>query len=497
MLRRITRQFRMAGLVMSLAITSVGLSSLPVRAAEPVSISIADAADDRSQFGFASDYSVVEALLSEPAAQIIWDYGFPITTSEQQDLLRRSSFVDYMDREVLPSVRRSPAYGGVWIDQRNGGVMVIGLVGSDRDLVQNVRALIPDDTPGVRFVDVTSSAADLTNALTRLSQMDAARLGFVAQAAGVRFRTNSIVIQVEKDAYPHAKERADGVSRYLGVSVDIELTSSIRDLEQSACTSRGRCYGPFRLGDRIYWPEANSSASNANYCGMSFHVVDPSDGPNDKTFLTAGHCVYTFPGGTPDKAGPWHHDVDYRDAYGRIGYRSSSRYNDNARRDIALVRIENWSANKTTRIYGDTDWPDVSLTSEGQAVENETLCASLANSGVFCGVADMTIQWWISTTHSPDLKVWGSAMDFPGQCANPYCPAQPGDSGSPIYRKTAANLPPFNLLRVPIGVVNAGFADTPDELEQHSLYFASVWWALNNADGWPGLGVYRGPQGTP
>jgi V8-like Glu-specific endopeptidase len=230
---------------------------------------------------------------------------------------------------------------------------------------------------------------------------------------------------------------------------------------------------------------------------MAFHIKHKSDSTNsnDKTFMTAGHCTH----GNYDD--PWHHHQDYKNEYGKIGGMKSTRYNSTKQRDVALVKIQDWGANKSTRMYGEPAWPDAKLTGHGTVVEDEELCTSLANSGSapngdkwWCGSADATHQWWKSTTAG--IWVYGAAMDFPGQCSNPNCPSQPGDSGSPIFRVSNPCVPVCLKLRTAIGVVNAGFDDTPNQQENHSLYFAKVSWALGS-NSWPNLKIYTGGQGSP
>jgi|GEM_PF-6239037 len=98
----------------------------------------------------------------------------------------------------------------------------------------------------------------------------------------------------------------------------------------------------------------------------------------------------------------------------------------------------------------------------------------------------------MSTTHNPNLRVWGYGYDF----SDPDHEVKHGDSGSPICRKKNLLTVPPVPGRVPIGIQNAESFSVPNSQETHDVYLASVHWALNNSGGWEDLEIYRGGWGS-
>lgn len=491
-------------LATTLAVTSIVVTSSATSAGaeSPSASDVTRAAASRAAFGFRSDRGYVKALFDRDTGTILSRHGFPVTKAEAADLLERSTFAGQLDRRTLPFVRRLPAYGGEWIDQRHGGQLVVALTRVTQQTKAAVRSRMPKEgSRGVRFARVESSAAELTQALERSetawSNLDT---GFRPQAVAIHYRLNRITFMVLETQLEMARSYDAVLERQLGVDVGFAVEGKIDDL---VCNARNNCYAPFQTGIKIYWPDPGAS----RVCGMAFHVVYPSDSssPKHQTFLTAGHCAY---GST--WVGPWHHSSAYRTDYGKIGDRVASMYNDTDKRDVALIKIQDWSPNKTTRIFGELNWGAAELTSHGSPIENEELCTSLSVTGQdlagnawYCGRVGSTSQWWISDTANPNLKVYGAALDFPGSGCTIYdpdpekrCPPNYGDSGSPVFREQRVCGQICTYPRTPIGIVNAGRRDTPEREENHALYFARLSYVFGN-DGWPYLEVYRGPQGAP
>jgi hypothetical protein len=438
----------------------------------------------RSAYGFDGDHARVRTLAARKSSRASREHGFPMSAREAADLLGRSTFVQRLDNTVLSSARSLDAYAGEWIDQRDDGRLVIGLTRAAPGVKTRLRQSMPAGSRGVRFVEVNDSAAALAVALDRAPPAwDGLGADFQPQAFAIHYRRNRITVKVRRHQLDAARVFKAQLQVRLGVDVGFAASPAVIDLApKTACSSRERCYGPLRLGTRINFPRSYPDSRISTHCGMGFHLRDPRFGSRHGTFLTAGHCVY-------GRSGPWHQHDDYKARYGKIGSRVSSRYTSD-HRDIALIRLDDWKSNRSTRIFGDGGWSaGARLTRAGRVIEGEILCVSLARSDTnWCGIADATEQWWVSTTANPNIRVRGAAIDFPGA---PGRRLSPGDSGSPIYRRSTSSS--GSPIRAPIGIVNAGSPDTPKEQEEHTVYFAKVWWALNDDAGWPELQVFTAP----
>jgi hypothetical protein len=284
------------------------------------------------------------------------------------------------------------------------------------------------------------------------------------------------VVKVLKGDFEEAKSQKARLEEELGVDVGFEVSAPIVD---SSCPSRHKCFGPLRLGARMNYPNVYDSSQHYTQwnCAIGFMLTD-------EKILTAGHCTH-------QRQAPWKGHQNYQDAYDRIGERTSSRYNSTDKRDLSLISLEDWSANKTKRLYGDDEWPTV-LTMEDGPSELMRVCVSLNRQDKYwCGIVKDTSVKWESDTADPPIMVWGAGMDFYKSNRT----ALPGDSGGPIVYESqeCGHCTP---LRTPIGIVNAGNEVDGTATSDRDLYFAKVQWALNNQDGWPGKSIYSGAEGS-
>ncbi len=368
-------------------------------------------------------------------------YGFPLTEREHADLAARNTYVQAFQAKTLPFVEGLDGYGGVWLDQTDGGTIVVGLTNGRAKATsrvwtaakRQVRARLPKVNRGIRFVKVNDSAADLGRALRHADRDWASlRAGFRPQAFAISYRDNQLVVKVLPHDLPKATRFRARMAKRAAVDVAIEATAPVSD---SSCSTRQKCFGPLRLGARINHAAVyRSSAPRSQWnCAIGFML-------SDHTILTAGHCSYHH-------TKPWQGHAAYRSRYGQIGRLESSRYMSQ-HRDVSRITLEDWRANRTTRIFGDT-WPTV-LTQPGKVMDNMDVCVSLARQDVFwCGrVTEPSVRRWSSTA---GIWVWGAGMRFsvPGRTS------LPGDSGSPVVAKSKP-CPECTPSRTPIGIVTAG-----------------------------------------
>lgn len=450
-------------------------SAAPTHGEGPTSQAVEQAARARASYGFPAQPARVRTMLAATDNGPTEQYGFPLTRQEQAELVARSAYARRFQRQTLPVVERLDGYGGVWVDHRNGGQMVVGLTNPTQAARRHVQARLPRDDRGVRFVRVDDSAAELDRALRRADRdWKALRTGVRPQAFGISYRHNRLVVKVLPSQLKKARRSVARMARRAGVDVAVESSARVTD---SACSSRAKCFDPLRLGTRInYRAVYRARAPRRQWnCAIGFML-------SDRTILTAGHCTHK-------RKGPWHGHAAYRARFGRIGERVSTRYTSE-HRDLARIRLDDWRPNRTARIYGDV-WP-IRLTQPGKVIDNMDVCVSLARQNRFwCGRVTEPVARWRSSTAG--IWVWGAGMRFNASGRT----SLPGDSGSPIVAKST-DCPTCAPVRVPIGIVNAGNeADTARRSDGRpvnaDLYFAPVAWALEDPDGWPALDIYTGP----
>jgi len=471
----------------------VGVSALTAAAGgiqgasaqSPSDETVSTAVAERAKYGFGGGEAKVLSLLESGGHPDSELYGFPVSKAEADDLADRSRFAEQVSRETLPFVRSLPQFGGAWIDQKNGGSLVVVLTSASAETRAGIRSRMPEDTRGLRIETADDTFDDLARAVDDSSRVwDELAEGVTPFAFGTDEQHNRVVARVDPSELESARQSIPRIEEALGVDVAVEGRDRPVDKNTwSACGGRHHCYGPFKLGVKMrYTLTAWNNPDTTYVCSMGFHVTHPTNSTLNRSFLTAGHCVYNRPG-------DWHHSDPYQDAYGPIGSRVSSRYNATDKRDIALVNIEAWAKNRSKSVYGET--ATRTMTTPDTPIENETLCMSLGNQDkVWCGTADHRHQKWESTTANPNIWVWGSGVNL---CCGRSSIG--GDSGSPIYRRWMLPISPYIEYITPVGILDAG-NETPDFQFDNDIYFARVYWATNDPDGWPGLEIFDGPNGV-
>lgn len=336
---------------------------------------------------------------------------------------------------------------------------------------ERVRRSLPQQDLGVSFVAVNDSAAALDSALDRSDKVWATlESSLEPQAYAIRYRENRLVVKVLESQLAQSRSHKGRLEAELGVDVGFEVTAPIVD---TACPERHKCFDPLRLGARMNYPNVYDSSIHFTQwnCAIGFML-------SNQRILTAGHCTYQH-------GSPWHGHQLYKDSFGRIGEKTSSRYTTE-NRDLALISLENWNANKSSRVFG-APWPH-GLTQEAEPDEGMDVCASLSRQDEYwCGeVIDSSNKW---KSEGANIWVWGAGMDFDVAGRT----AQKGDSGGPVVFPTGCGLCQDPLL-TPIGIINSG--NEADDVggskaaTDSNLYFAKVQWALNNAAGWPDLNIH-------
>ena len=401
-------------------------------------------------------------------------YGYPLTNAEYKELLSRSAYALRFQHRTLPHVEKLEGYAGHWIDRKTGKIAV-ALTNVRKNAKERVRLRLPKQNLGVSFVEVNDSAAALDRALDRSDTVwTTLESSLEPQAYAIRYRENRLVVKVLESQLAQARSHKGRLEAELGVDVGFEVTTPIVD---TACAERHKCFDPLRLGARMNYPDVYDSSSPLTQwnCAIGFML-------SNETILTAGHCTY-------QKDSPWHGHQLYKDSFGRIGEKQSTRYTTESR-DLALIKIDDgdWNANKSSRVFG-APWPH-GLTQEAGPDEGMDVCASLSRQDKYwCGFVNDSSNKWKSDTADPPIWVYGASMKFdePGRTS------EEGDSGGPVVFPTGCGLCQDPLL-TPIGIINAG--NEADDVNgskaatNSDLYFAKVQWALNNAAGWPHLSIH-------
>ena len=181
-----------------------------------------DAARFRRDFGLRSDIAWIRAVANDPHADHL-TFGVPLTADEVADLNGRFTTIDELKQAVLPNVIDEPDYGGAWIDQDRGGILVVQFVGPTilhtADILSRVRPGAPIEVRQVRW-----TLADLETFKDRISAEEAwfDALPSYLYAVGIDVSANRVTVELSSaDPEVDAKIRA-----HFGLGDDVVAVTS-------------------------------------------------------------------------------------------------------------------------------------------------------------------------------------------------------------------------------------------------------------------------------
>ena len=217
----------------------------------PTAVQVAEGARARRLIGLPATPRRVRALLAgrEDVGTSAW--GIPMTRSEADrvDLDARVRFAEVVDREIMPLLRPLSTFAGAWLDQANGGRLVVMLTRRDPGIEAEVRRRLPVGSPGVVLRLASRTYRELKAAQAR-AVVDWASLAPSIRVEGVSIDVpaNTLRLRVPQ----RQRARAQGFARELGASLGVPAIvvggSRGRDL---ACRSRDDCT-PIRPGVRVH-----------------------------------------------------------------------------------------------------------------------------------------------------------------------------------------------------------------------------------------------------
>jgi hypothetical protein len=363
--------------------------------AEDAPTDLASAIQFREAFGLNSDAGFVERIERDPSASRT--YGVALTDLEHADLERRDEIQAQLGSAIDYLKSHPDRFGGLFIDQQSGGLMVVNLVGGTTDDEEQVKALLPDGAT-VEFREVETTEAELAALHSRVdSELPA------LEAAGIR--VNLVTTSVRDNAVRIGLDRLDPT--WIGKVRD-SLPEGVAIVEQgpiapSACT-RSFCPTPERLRAGL---EIKRVTGGKEYICTSGFLVH---GGTNTQMLTAGHC-FNDPAIEHGRLGlPVTHTNQ------SIGTVSAETYYDGSDADAMLIDIPN---------SRESNWVFTTYSMEnlGYAVEGMNVCRSGIVSLVDCGPVEATFD---TVTYSI------SGMTFVKQVRVGVVSVQ-GDSGGPWY----------------------------------------------------------------
>lgn len=339
---------------------------------------------------------------------------YHLTTAEairRLTLQDKAPAVDVAARRALGA-----AHGGTWIDQENGGDIVVG---TTRPLPAGARFSVPN----VRTRIVRYSVAQLSaieRALARVADPS-------AQVDGLRLVENAVAVRLRTGAtMPPAMARiaaghpgAVTIERGLLRERSLECT---RVSTSAAFNGDLRCDPPLRGGTAMYYVVGTTPVS---MCSTGFFVRSKTSAL--PYVITAGHCSRAVSGtsvGSMRTDGAWK-ELFINETWHTIGDNHNSYVNEAT--DAGIVAIDNeagWTPENWVYSNNQVRIEDYAITAIGGSTVGMAVCHTGATTGTSCGTVTVVPYDGGAITKGVARVTGGCAFE--------------GDSGGPIFKAHTA-----------------------------------------------------------
>lgn len=313
----------------------------------------------------------------------------------------------------------STAFGGVWIDNSDGGRIKLAIVDSSPTLLAQVHGVITDSglTGAVDVVRVPRTERRLTRILNQL----AARLSIANRGSstpltvGLRPDQNSVRVSTPNElelTSPQQQFLTEASQRY-GAAVSFGVYGG--EIRPEVC-SYPFCTPPLRAGVKIGPASSFFGGSEEGLCTAAFLAR----GKEDKKLyqLTAGHCgsgTETW-GSRPGSS---------KEAWKEIGAWAKSSITEAG--DFGMYQVSNdsfWQSRPW--VYWPGYFEEFPISSDADVVKGQQVCKS----GAFYGTTSCGEVTEVSVV--VEFNYSGLGVKKVKVSRAKYC-SIPGDSGSPVH----------------------------------------------------------------
>jgi hypothetical protein len=354
---------------------------------------VAKAASMRASLGFDASPAAIRSIVAQGRDVGSRAYGFPLTAREKADLDARIRFANSVGRRVVPHVRSLETFGGVYLDQKRGGRLVVLLTRLAPQRLATIRSwVLARPGRGVTFREVPFSYRELAGAMRQVRTL------WTGETAPLRVAVdvvrNGLDVQVEHDQVARAQGAAAALSEVLG-GVPVRVSGGTQGVEQ-VCTSRENCYSPLKAGVVI-----RNGSTTGPRCTMGWHIVAGSDAQ----WVTAGHCGF-------NASTSWYHQG--------LGFVGSNIANLILSHGVDIRRVQMSNSQDSSLVYGKSG----NHTSSRYPMVGDTVCISkgVTNSNTCSSVIFDLNEWHIQSCNC-----------FVHGAASGNLQTQGGDSEAPIY----------------------------------------------------------------
>jgi len=324
---------------------------------------LVDAAQFREQFGLATDPQLIKDLLADASA--LRTYSTPLTAEEEQALSRRFEIHAQLD-PVRRYAETFASFGGGYLDQAAGGVVVLTFTQDLEVHEAAARRLLPSDA--------LLQVRRVPNSLVELNQLQAAVLADVSSADPAATEVNRVSVDVignvvEVGVSSFSTQVMDGLERKYGEGKIHVIAADPAQL--AACNNRDDCIGPpFRAG-----------ISTTYGCTLGFGARHTS---GVYRFITAGHCIENnsnaswYHGPLRQLLGSDRYEAFYSGTYADAG--SIGDVSTGNKSNLLFISNANKSARVTSVQCANCDWVGQAICQSGRV--SLYTCGQITRRGV-------------------------------------------------------------------------------------------------------------------
>lgn len=357
------------------------------------------AVEFREKWGLSTSQSLINQLADDPSANR--EYGVPLRDSEVEELVERGKISPQLDGLHAYIADHGNRFGGLYIDNPAGGVVVIQVTPAATDANREAAAAAVPNWIETRFEEVENSINQLDEAHEQLDDLLREDTPEVEAITGIDHMLGENVLRIRV-----LPESLDSVRSFVRELVGQELVRfEVGGYDQpSACTDRQNCWqDPLRGGITVY-KTVNSP------CTIGYMVYNTDGG---RRLLTAGHCLAS--------SGTRYHDGN------SVGGVSKSSWFDNSTSDFGILYggdnlngSPDWSGHIIYRT--NSDKAQVMETQAGPTTLGESVNMAGQTSGIEYGQV-------VSLGHTSN---WGGGFKLYHMMVGDFENA-PGDSGAPVF----------------------------------------------------------------
>lgn len=389
--------------IVATVVLLVGLAT-PVQASDVDPLALASAMRFREAFGLTTDPETVRTI--EISQTTDRRYSVALLPDEVKEMDLRMEIQEKIPPLLEYGRARADTFGGLWVDQSNGGVIHLGFTNDVAAHRHALDKLTPDDA--VLIVDevawIESQLRDLTDRISRGTDFDAS-IGVTVHNTVMKTSSNSVDVFIE----PYSQSAAAAIREQYGPAVIARPGVSP---EVTACYNRDNCPGP-PIMSGIY---------NDWGCTVGFGIW--MDGK--RRFLTAGHCVYDVVKLYGWSGWIWMHQST------SLGYSTDHSWFDYSGADAGSMGNVSSSIHSNRVMLSTTNFYEIHGSQGGgnQDWEGMAVCQSGQTSGFRCGQIT-------SVNTTPYYSKYGVHMKWQRQAS--YL-VQGGDSGAPVISSSNRSL---------------------------------------------------------